>query len=422
MNLAKQLSVMLSLCSFSFIVIAISIYPMAGEDFALTKTFNNASIIDRLSFSFDRSAYQIEHWNARLGEQLAIFSLSMPGWFSIGLSILSLMLIIYLITLIAGVKKPYAFNVCTLFSIFITLWPGFELFTWRTVVSGYTIPMCITLFVIYAFSSMDILSKVKKNNTLFYTLILASFLSGLSFENVPVALVFFMIASLVINKNIFSKLLILPITCFTGWLALILAPSTSYRVSVYNSMYNITKKDTSYYIDRALDVISTFANTSLTLFTISFFCLIHLAYKKELTKEIIALLVASVMVTGSMAASPYTEPRSFMLAWCVMLIVVFKSVYIIKKDYMLYKPVFLLSIISLVTAGYVLRNIYDYSIILADREHLITMGYGKDDCKRGIKLNRAITNYDYRYVNNRDGWYFNNLGKVSLYYNCKLYK
>ncbi|GHD90749.1 hypothetical protein GCM10011445_07460 [Pseudocitrobacter faecalis] len=136
----------------------------------------------------------------------------------------------------------------------------------------------------------------------------------------------------------------------------------------------------------------------------------------------IALIAASVMVTGSMAASPYTEPRSFMLAWCVMLVVVFKTANIAMKNDGLKKPFLLVSIISLVTSGYALRNIHDYSMILGEREHLITMNYGKIDCKHGIKLNRSITNYNYRYVNNRDGWYFNNLEKVSNYYNCKVYK
>ncbi|MBO2915920.1 hypothetical protein J5H46_23375, partial [Enterobacter sichuanensis] len=81
----------------SIYAITFSTFPLAGEDFALTKRFINQDLITRITYSIERSSRQIEMWNARLGEQLAIFNLSMPPTFFIFVSIICFLALSYIL-------------------------------------------------------------------------------------------------------------------------------------------------------------------------------------------------------------------------------------------------------------------------------------------------------------------------------------
>src|SRR5690606_3589693 len=54
------------------------VFPMSGEDYALTKVMHGESFGDRLSYIVQKSYGAITGWNARLGEQVAIALLAMP--------------------------------------------------------------------------------------------------------------------------------------------------------------------------------------------------------------------------------------------------------------------------------------------------------------------------------------------------------
>ena len=68
----------ISILTISLYMKTSSISPMNGEDYALTRIFENESFLSRLTWIAERSQQQMSEWNARLGEQLAIFWLSMP--------------------------------------------------------------------------------------------------------------------------------------------------------------------------------------------------------------------------------------------------------------------------------------------------------------------------------------------------------
>ncbi|WP_208526137.1 hypothetical protein, partial [Escherichia coli] len=71
--------------------------PLQGEDFGLSRYFTSQGVIDRLIWAFYKSVNQITTWNARLGEQIAIYALSMPDLFFIFMASLSFLILPYVI-------------------------------------------------------------------------------------------------------------------------------------------------------------------------------------------------------------------------------------------------------------------------------------------------------------------------------------
>ncbi|WIX33802.1 hypothetical protein QO259_03830 [Salinicola sp. JS01] len=54
------------------------IAPMQGEDYAFARRFVDAGLQPRLDWMLHKWPIQFTQWNARLGEQLAIFWLNLP--------------------------------------------------------------------------------------------------------------------------------------------------------------------------------------------------------------------------------------------------------------------------------------------------------------------------------------------------------
>ncbi|OVZ84470.1 hypothetical protein CBW58_23420 [Yersinia frederiksenii] len=404
-------------------IYAITFYfsPLYGEDYGLTKRFVNDSFFQRFSWAFSKSISQIEGWNARLGEQLAIFSLSMPGYVFFIIAVLCVALLCYVIsTLLYDVdNKMHAFVI----SIIITflLWPGFELFFWRTVIAGYTLPMLITLFVAREFmNDKRRTSLIESKKKLAYYSVLG-FLSGLSFENVPIAILFFLLVILLLNKKLVSRLSVIPVAIFSGWVLLITAPSTTYRREKYHEWFLNGLSPIDQIEKRSLDVITVFSNTSMMLFVAAIAAFAYLAYKKKIFKEQGVLLISSILVVGSMVVSPYTEARSFMFAWCVMLAFVVAA---IRESMTSVPKISLLVCILGMMAIFVSFKTYQvnkkYHDVMKIRSDSIESQLSSPNCLNGIKVDLVDGFKDYRYLNNRDEWFYNNLRQVSLYYGCKI--
>lgn len=395
--------------------------PLYGEDYGLTRRFTTEGVIDRLVWAAGKSANQIEGWNARLGEQLSIFSLSMPSYFFYIIAMVSVAILCYVIaTLLYDVdNKLNAFAVSILLTFLF--WPGFELFLWRTVITGYTVPMTVTLTVISKFMTAQrrnalISSKLKLSGYCFLAL-----LSGLSFENVPVATVFFLLGVLLLSKQLLSRLTLIPLFTLIGWVILIIAPSTSHRRALYNKWYHHDVSFIDGIKERVFDVISVFSHTSLVLFIASIISLVYLYYQRKVFKEHDLLLIAALLVVGSMVASPYTEPRSFMFSWCVMLAFVVSA----ARQYMVSNKYGSLALILLgVLAIFVIHTVYkvnrEYFDLINARSISVESQLDGPACKTGIKINLVDGFKDYRYLNNRDEWYYYNLPDVSKYYGCKI--
>lgn len=397
--------------------------PLNGEDYGLTKRFTSEGISERLSWALERSVHQIVSWNARLGEQLSIFTLSLPDYTFLLVAVISVTILCYVLStlLFDDDRKSSSLALGVIF-IFL-LWPGFELFTWRTVITGYTVPMLLTLAVIRKFMTPARRAMLIDSKVQMVSYCIIGFLSGLSFENVPVATIFFLFATLIMSNQLKTRLVLIPMSVMAGWSLLVTAPSTTFRRIKYHEWYH---KDIPFFDGiqaRAIDVVSVFAQTSTIVFIAAILALAYLYHKKLVFKEHDLLLISSVLVVGSMVASPYTEARSFMFAWCVMIAFVVSAVKkLLDIEWRYNFAIIAVGLASIYVSNELYHQTKEFYEPMHSRESLIEGKLKSSECGSGIKVGPVKGFDDYRYVNNRDEWYYYNLPLVSEYYGCKVIK
>lgn len=413
----------LSILTISLYMVIASISPMNGEDYALTRIFGDEGFWDRLSWVINRSNTQIAGWNARLGEQLAIFWLSMPEIYFLIASVLGFVFFNLLVSSVhsgmKGIAEKTTISICLIF----LCWPGMEVFFWRTANAGYFQPMILTLICIYFYSDEKIITNLSANKFKLIGVSIAAFLSGLSFENTPVAVAFYMLASFAFLTNKKKNAIaLLPVgAMILGWLILISAASTTARRSYYANVYGVTGYSFEYIVNRAHEVVKTFYATTSPLLVASILALTYVLIYSENRKRVLLTTVPAILVVGSLVAAPYTEPRSFLLAWALMLATVVEAAYIASKN-IRYFGVFALAIF-LVSFSYQIQayQIYfDFARLVNDRDFFIKRKVGMTECTTGIEVKRIQTSYNYKFLNNRDDWFHGNPGFVSRYYNCNI--
>ena len=191
----------ISILTISLYMKTSSISPMNGEDYALTRIFENESFLSRLTWIAERSQQQMSEWNARLGEQLAIFWLSMPEIYFLIASTLTFVAFNFLVSSVySGTKEVIektAISICLIF----LLWPRMEVFFWKTANAGYFQPIVLSLICIYFYSREEILTKLLESKINLTIVSIVAFLSGLSFENTPIAVSFYMLVSFSLLKK-----------------------------------------------------------------------------------------------------------------------------------------------------------------------------------------------------------------------------
>lgn len=403
--------------------ITFSIFPLAGEDFALTKRFINHDLITRISYSIERSSRQIEIWNARLGEQLAIFNLSMPPLFFIFISIISFLVISYIFfRIFSDGSKGACLGTCISIIVIYAFWPGFEVFFWKTANAGYLQPMIITLAVLLIYINDSLIENIKIK--FYYIYLMACILAGLSFENVPVALLIAMALYCFINNTVSIKRLMPMLFVLAGWVAIILAPSTGRRKEFYQHALNYNGMSIDYIMTRMIDVVTVFVTTSWFLLLISSISFGYLIYTKKTNIKIWLCIVSAILVDGSMIMSPYTEARAFMFSWCIMTAVIVRSItLLISQQHKSSKIIFLAVVLFSVPSSLLtLKASVAYASQDSFRESMIESARYSGLCKDGVNVNRISTPYTYRYVNNREHWFFGNLDQVSVFYDCHIKK
>ncbi|WP_208526124.1 DUF6056 family protein, partial [Escherichia coli] len=245
------------------------------------------------------------------------------------------------------------------------------------------------------------------------------FLTGLSFENVPVATVFFMTLVLFLKRKLFSRLSLIPLFTFLGWFVLILAPSTRYRSHMYNQWYHHGNSLLYRIPERTLDVINVFFSTTWLLFYCSVAAVIFLARRRLMKLEHWLLIASAAMVSGTMIASPYTEARSFMFSWCVMISFIAYAILNIKNKMASIITSILIAVMSLSVGYKTYSENISYNEMVRKRSDYIESLLNTDYCKTGIKIDLIKNKYDYRYVNNRDEWFYRNTTHLKEYYGCE---
>ncbi|WP_152989162.1 DUF6056 family protein [Pseudomonas citronellolis] len=406
-----------------FYLAIFSITPLMGEDYGLSRRFTQEGIIDRLTWAFHRSHEQITNWNARLGEQIAIFSLSLPEIFfiiSAGITFISLFFILSLL-IDDNFKSDLTLKSGVSFSLVFFLWPGMEVFFWKTANAGYLQPMALTFLILFPWLHRPVLIKISQSFSLLFIYSILCLLVGLSFENVPIAVALTMFVIFLLYEKDKRRLIIpiLSVTC--GWIILLTAPSTIYRVQYYRTALKSPDISLDYLIERAIEVCTVFFQTSWLIFSLALISVIYLGAIKRINLRISIIIISSILVVGSMCTSPYTEARGFLYAWCVMYSVICTATYqLIKKSQSSQPIILFLYFVSVCYATNTFSIYKNHAARLNARTNYIIDHIGREPCISGVKIRILNDEHGYKYINNRDEWFFYNMINTNKYFGCKI--
>jgi len=398
-----------------------AIIPFYGEDFGLSKLFNNEGAIQRLLWAIDRAIYQASNWNARLGELNAIIQLSLPKVLFIISSFASLILLNSIIS-VSLFKSHFTSKFFISLGALFVFWPGMEVFFWKTVNAGYLQPMLLSFPCLYFYNRRDTLEQLNRNTFLLAVSSVLLFMLGFSFENVAPALVIYALFSMWLYKKIGLVKLYIPLVfMISGWWMLMSMPSTAYRSNFYKEMFSSDYSNYEYVLSRVIDVVLVFFQSTFSLFLAALIASLYLFRVRGKTIELLLPLIPIVLVVGSIILSPYTEPRSFLLAWVIMFCYVVEGLHAFFMQNKNYGTYVILALY--VSSFYILikaYNIYDeFSYQANNRHHEIILNIEKG-CNIPTNVNEIINkeNYTYKYINNRDEWYLGNLDQISRFYGC----
>lgn len=412
--------------------------PLNGEDYALTKQFSDTSTLDRLFWVIERSEHQIKNWNARLGEQLSIFWLAMPrAWFTVA-SVLAAASFTFLLALFATPESRWnretlvvawflSMAACLLF------WPRLEIFFWRTTAAGYLQPLVFTLLLLLPFYSVHacrILLRGWAGGVLFALL---GLICGLSFENVPPALLPYMALmtwhSWRVRSDYQFKLGLILLFYLVGWCLLMAAPSTQSRTAWYAANYNIPEPSLSYFYGKMLEVLVVFFETSTSLLmVIAFSAMITFYLCRGIWRQPIhfyLLCIPAALCVASVIKAPYIEPRAFSLTWCMLLIILVRLVQagiLATSARSARNFTVCLGVVSVGFAGQIFADYLDFSNKVSLRNDKVMAKLGTSECRSGLPFKVIPPRADVppRTLNNREDWVQYNIPQMNIYFNCNL--
>jgi len=405
-------------------VVTFTISPLNGEDFALTRQFGSQGFMDRILWVIQRSIEQSSGWNARLGEQLSIFWLSMPKVFFTLFATASFLLLAFLsATSITGSRDRFL-KVTVSIALIFALWPGMEVFFWGTANAGYLQPMLLLLTCMYLYRNENSLSRLRESRYLSAAVVILAFLGGLSFENSPVAVMVYMALSIIFQgRQFISFWTVAPIASMAlGWVLLVSAPSTAHRVQYYRDALGLDGYSIHYLLARFFNVVTAFSSTALPLLAAAFVSCVYLFIKRKYRLQLSLMLFTALLVVVSVTAASYTDPRASILAWALLFAIAMAGLFECISNGRI--PEYLLigtCVLALYFPLTAQATYADFANLMNAREAHIIGEQNGGDCAEGITVDRVSKQYPYKYLNNRDVWYAGNAtGFISNYYHCKV--
>ena len=407
--------------------VTFSISPLNGEDYGLSRLDLGQPLLDRLSWITQKSAYQWLHWNARLGEQLSIFWLTMPKSAFDAANSFVLATFFWLIATLARGVARIDYKSITLWSITAIvctlLWPSLDYFFWRTIASGYLQTMAITVFVVCIVGIEELNQRFYSSRYLGPLAVLLAFLAGMSFENLPPVLVayvaiwhYFGVPE--VNRRCrFASDAGVCAALLTGWIVLLAAPSTWQRRAYYYEAFHV-QPGLNNDLQRIADVIQKFFGSSWMLFLVSLVSLAILIKTQgcRRNRDMLCLSAAAILCVGSVVPAPYTEARAFGFAWIVMII---PCVRVLARygNRLLYGAAAIAAVSAL---AYTLHAYLDFHMRVAERDSYIRANLGKPACAEGLPITLIPSHVSQGILNNREEWVSSSLVQVSIFYGCKL--
>lgn len=405
----------------------ITFSPINGEDYALGLIDNGQGIVERLSWFADHASRQWWGWNARLGEMFSIFWLAMPK-VCLNVTAIFSLVIFSAITSVLALKstkldKTFLLTWAISLALVYILWPRYEIFFWRTTVAGYLLPLIFVMLLVAIVSVRPLTGLIYNSKVLYGLSAFLAILCGLSFENLPPLLVIYVAANSYFSAEDRSRReyamndagIILALC--VGWVALMLAPSTSLRTEWYRDHLGYAPT-AWYWVRRVGDVIGRFAVSSGIISVLGFAALGLLVRKNGINsqRDILVLLIPAILCVISMVAAPYTEPRAFAFAWIVAIVTCTRFLIQFAN-----KNAFIaIYIFALGNAAVTLPFYIDFHQKVAERDAYIRRNIGSEACETGLQISPIVTYAWSGRLQNRDGWVRAMLPLVSEYYNCKL--
>lgn len=419
----------------SFAALSVAVYaaifwrmPMMGEDFAFPRTHGDTGWGERLAWIAYKIPSHTAGWNARFGEQLAIVWLNLPAWMFWLVSLAAFVAFNALIAMVYSGRRDLTLKLALSLGLMFALWPGLEIFFWKTANAGYLQPIVLSLICIVAYRSETTLASMSRRPGAIAGLCLVGLCAGYSFENVPLALVLYMMLAwgLSPRRREMWPALLPVVAVLIGWATLMTMPSTAHRRAYYAEVFGAENPDLTYYLHRAEEVTGTFFDTSALLFALALVSLVFLAVLQrrgwvKIDRRAWWTIMPAVLVVGSMMAAPYTEPRAFSLAWALMFAVVVEAAWQTCQRWRWAGAIWVA--LLAISAGFAIKTLViyeDVSDTFQAREMRILRHLDTPSCAEGLPIRQRHFNYAYRYFNNRDDWYLFALPQVGEYYSCKL--
>jgi hypothetical protein len=410
--------------------------PLNGEDYALTGQLDGLTTLERALWIVHRSVLQVSSWNARFGEQLSIFWLSVPDIYFTMANTVTFLSFGVLLALFSVEEKSWSISritVATFLSIAICymFWPRLEFFFWRTTAAGYFQPLTMTLLVVLFFHSSIFGNALIKNKIYLLAVLPLGFLSGFSFENIPPAVapylalrVFFQYRD---RNNNFKPLTVLLIVYLVGWITLMFMPSTSFRADWYRIHMGTPPISIDYLLRQAVQIIKVFITTSSTLLglliILFFWCSFRHKESPLRNLDILALGLPALLCGGVLLVSPYIEPRAFSLAWAFVIIFIVR---LIDRQLSYQLPrLFTVALLCITLAStcmsvVVFKAYFEFSEKVNSRFSYIKSFEENENCKTGVGISLIKTNWDARILNNREEWMVSNPDHLTNYFKCKI--
>ncbi|MEP9318841.1 DUF6056 family protein [Pseudomonas sp. LABIM340] len=430
------ISLVVACLLLGFFTLTFAFSPLNGEDYALTAQLDSLSAADRILWIIQRSALQITTWNARFGEQLSIFWLSIPEIFFTLANTLAFFAFSALIAMFAVEEKYWSasrLGIATFAAIALcyVFWPRMELFFWRTTAAGYLQPLVLTLAIALLFHSERARAYSLESNTRVAIAIILCFIGGCSFENIPPALIPYLaiLAALRFRrKRADGPYMAAYMAAYlAGWAVLMLMPSTEFRTNWYRTHMGTPPISISYLLHQTAQIINVFLGATKGLLTALALTLIWctVRYKANPLRntDIVLLSIPAILCGGALLISPYIEPRAFSIAWILGIISIVRLTdkYIQRHSPRLYTLLLVgLSISAISAASIIFRDYLQFSQKVNARMEFIASEAHEGRCQSGIRIPIIQTNSDIRILNNREEWVRDNPGQISTYFKCKI--
>jgi hypothetical protein len=397
--------------------------PLNGEDYALGTLDIGQATDERLHVFYEKAYHQWRWWNARFGEMLSIFFLSFPRWV-FNLSIIPFLFsFFYLISIIAtGKSKGFWLTYSLSIAAFFILWPRYEVIFWRTGAANYFIPMVGYLYVIYTVINQGYHSLITRSPVRAVLTAAIALICGMSFENLPPALVIFIILHRALDANGWAwRALLMDLMVISalliGWWLLLSAPSTTVRTSWYREHLGYAPS-VSYYLARAKDVLATYWAVSLPITISGVASTIYLIWSGGIRKhtDILILALTSVLVAGSIILAPYTEARAFSFVWVICLVATIRA--ITSLNVWAPQVITILLAIPFVAVTFVTYQRFDASV--SARDAAIRAGIGKPSCEGSFRIPLIVSPAPTWMLYNREDWVSGQLHQVREFYSCNV--